>query len=51
MNDFISCVSWIVNTCLTELWSLICNYWIIAIFTLITIIGFIAQLVTSTREQ
>lgn len=51
MNDFIYAVSWIVNTCLSELWQLVISYWIIAIFVLIGIIGAIASLVTFTREQ
>ena len=51
MNDFITAVYWIVNTCLTELWQLVISYWIIAIFVLIGIIGAIASLVTFTREQ
>lgn len=51
MSDFITAVNWIVNSCLSELWHLICSYWVIAIFVLIGIIGCIADLVTSTREQ
>lgn len=51
MNDFITAISWIVTSCFGGLWHLITTYWILAIFAFISILAFIADLVTSTREQ
>ena len=50
-NDFLIAINWIVWSILDPLFRLICNYWIISIFTLIVILGYIADLVRSTREQ
>ena len=51
MADFITAVKWIVTSCIGGLWQLITTYWILAIFAFISILGFIADLVSSTREQ
>lgn len=51
MNDFIAAINWIVTSCIGGLWQLITTYWILAIFAFISILSFIADLVTSTREQ
>lgn len=51
MSDFITAINWIVTSCLGGLWQLITTYWILAIFAFISILAFIADLVSSTREQ
>ena len=50
MNVFIQVIDYIFNLCMT-IWNFMMSSWLIAVFVMILVLGFIVDLVINTRSQ